>query len=116
MSATTAWQIGPIKTPSLYWGGCEHVGTTHQCPHCGLILPTGEKPGFCCGNSGEHLHDIETLPPLPHEYAIFISHPQISSLFHVLNLIFSFASLETTHEFPHAPGPSGFLAIQGLYI
>ena len=63
MSTTTAWQIGPIKTPSLYWGGCEHTGTTHQCPHCGLILLTGEKPGFCCGNSGEHLHEMEALPP-----------------------------------------------------
>jgi len=53
------------------------------------------------------------LPPLPAEYNTFLSDPQISSLFRILNLIFSFASLETTHQFPQINGPPGFFAIEG---
>ena len=37
----------------------------------------------------------------------------ISHYSHILNLIFSFAALETSHAFPNTEGPSGFLAIQG---
>jgi hypothetical protein len=53
------------------------------------------------------------LPPLPVEYNVFIYDPQISSASCILNLVFSFASLESTHPFPKFDGPPGFLAIQG---
>ena len=53
------------------------------------------------------------MPPLPFKYNSFINNPDISALSHILNLIFSFASLETTHPFPTNNGPPGFVAIQG---
>ena len=106
------WHMAPISTPTLHWA--EHRGNNyHWCPHCNIDLLTGEHPGFCCGRGGQYLNDTPPLPPLPEEYSTFIHHPLISSSSHILNLIFSFASLETTHEFPHLPGPPGFLAIQG---
>jgi hypothetical protein len=107
MSESSTWFIAPIKTPFLTWG--ERRGTSiHCCPYCGLHLLTGERPGFCCGKEGQYLQQIPPLPPLPPQYDIFITHPQISSLSRVLNLIFSFAALETTHEFPEIAGPPGF--------
>lgn len=112
----STWVIAPIKTPKLIWG--ERRGTTvHQCLFCGLLLLTGERPGFCCGKNGQYLHDITPLPPLPIQYSAFISHPQISSLSRILNLIFSFASLETTHQFPQINGPPGFFSpYKAVYI
>ena len=105
------WVIGPIATPSLSWGATrgDHV---HRCPVCDLPLLTGERPGFCCGPNGTHR--ITPLPALPHEYDVFINDNRISSLSRILNLVFSFASLETTQPFPNPPpgGPS-FFAIQG---
>jgi hypothetical protein len=50
---------------------------------------------------------------LPEEYDIFINQPPIASLSCIINLIFSFAALETTHPFPRHCGPQGFMAIQG---
>jgi hypothetical protein len=112
MSESSTWFIAPIKTPFLTWG--ERRGTSiHCCPYCGLHLLTGERPGFCCGKEGQYLQQIPPLPPLPPQYDVFITHPQISSLSRVLNLIFSFAALETTHEFPEIAGPPGFFAVQG---
>ena len=52
------------------------------------------------------------LLSLPVQYAAFINHPHISSMSCVLNLIFSFASMEMRHPFPIVPSPPGFLAIQ----
>ena len=105
------WTIGPIATPSLSWGATKgsHI---HRCPSCQLPLLTGERPGFCCGPNGSR--KITALPPLPQEYDVFINDPCISSLSRILNLVFSFASLETTQPFPNTPpgGPS-FLVIQG---
>lgn len=51
--------------------------------------------------------------PIPdNEYEVFLSDTRISTLSCKLNLIFSFASLESTHTFP-TPGPPSFLAICG---
>jgi len=94
------------------WG--EHKGHhVHQCPYCGIPLLTGEHPGFCCGKNGQYVHDVPPLPPLPAQYNSFVSDHQISSLSCILNLIFSFASLETTLQFPQINGPPGFFAIEG---
>src|ERR1700761_2891021 len=70
-----------------------------------------EKSGFCCGPAGSRFHDVKPLPPLPPEYSIFINDPRISHLSRVLNLMLSFASLETTQPFPQSYGPPGFVAI-----
>ncbi|KAH9918037.1 hypothetical protein B0H21DRAFT_702501, partial [Amylocystis lapponica] len=106
------WAIGPISTPTLQWGAVRR-GRPHRCPFCFVLLLTGEKPGFCCGRGGKQLHAVAPLPALPPQYDTFLHHPQISSLSRCLNLVFSFASLETTAEFPNVAGPPGFLAIQG---
>jgi hypothetical protein len=105
------WFIRQLPTTTLSWGGTASV--PHQCPHCHIDLLTGEKPGFCCGKKGSRLNNVPPLPPLPPEYNIFINDPRISSLSRIVNLIFAFASLETTHPFPENTGPPGFFAIQG---
>ena len=112
MSDSPHWLIGPIKSPTLTWAEKRGMNI-HQCRYCGLHLLTGERAGFCCGKQGQYLLEIPPLPPLPPQYNVFITHPQISSLSRILNLIFSFASLETTHPFPEVTGPPGFFAIQG---
>ncbi|KAH7907761.1 hypothetical protein BJ138DRAFT_973834, partial [Hygrophoropsis aurantiaca] len=106
------WVIGPISTPKLVWGE-QRAGQVHKCTTCGILLLTGEDAGFCCGDKGSRFQDVPPLPPLPPQYAVFINHPQISALSRVLNLIFSFASMETTHAFPLNNGPPGFMAVQG---
>ena len=108
----SCWLIGPISSPTLKWGEC-HGGKRHVCKFCGIELLTGEQPGFFCGLNGSRYHDVPTLPPLPPEIEAITTHLQISTLSRVLNLIFSFTSLETTHPFPTISGPPGFLAIQG---
>jgi len=111
-SPSSTWQIGPISSPSLRWGE-QRAGRIHACSTCGLILLTGELPGFCCGRNGSRFHDVTPLPPLPPLIDALTLHPDISALSRLLNLIFSFASLETTHAFPQVAGPPGFMAIQG---
>ncbi|CDO69901.1 hypothetical protein BN946_scf184884.g60 [Trametes cinnabarina] len=106
------WRLGAISSPSLKWGELRQ-GQHHQCPTCHIILLTGEKPGFCCGPKGRRYTDVAPLPPLPFEYEVFIHHPKLSFLSRTLNLVFSFASLETTAEFPRFEGDPGFVAIQG---
>ncbi|KAH9939222.1 hypothetical protein B0H21DRAFT_780625 [Amylocystis lapponica] len=106
------WIIGAISTPRLQWGAVRR-GQPHRCPYCHILLLTGEYAGFCCGSRGKYLQSVPPLPPLPDEFAAFIDDPKVSSLSRSLNLIFSFASLETTAEFPHLPGAPGFVAIQG---
>ena len=108
----STWSIGPIKSPTLTWGQ-QNGNNIHQCPYCHILLLTGDRPGFCCGKNGWYLSSVPSLPPLPEQYAIFLHHPQISLYSWILNLIFSFASLETTHKFPEMDGPPGFVAIQG---
>jgi hypothetical protein len=112
MSAFT-WSIAPIRSPTtLIWGG-QRRGHAHQCPNCHITLLTGETPGFCCGPGGKFLNATPPLPPLPEEIEAILDHPHLSRLSRRLNLIFSFAMLETTHAFPTHHGPHGFLAIQG---
>lgn len=103
------WQI---PTTRLQWGQVRG-GRTHLCPYCHIPLLTGEEPGFCCGPQGSHLNDVAPLPPMPPEYTVLLNDRRISSLSRTLNLVFSFASLETTKKFPDLSGPPGFMAIQG---
>ncbi|EAU89532.2 hypothetical protein CC1G_02421 [Coprinopsis cinerea okayama7 len=102
------------QRPPMQWGAVRN-GRRHECPYCKVILLTGEIPGFCCGTRGSRLQDVPPLPPLPDEFNIFLNHPQISKVSRALNLIFSFASLETTHDFPSYSG-SAMFAIQGKII
>ncbi|THU96557.1 hypothetical protein K435DRAFT_583428, partial [Dendrothele bispora CBS 962.96] len=79
-------------------------------------LLTGKRPRFCCGSAGKYLAHVPALPPLPKEYDTFIRDSQISSQSFVLNLLFSFASMETSEEFPwlkHNKNISSFFSIQG---
>ncbi|KAI6019283.1 hypothetical protein PISMIDRAFT_121716 [Pisolithus microcarpus 441] len=112
VSEPSQWKIGPISSPTLTWGAVRN-GQPHVCVHCGILLLTGEKSGFCCGMGGSRLSDVPALPPLPPQLEALTLHPQISSLSHVLNLVFSFASLEMTHPFPDDNIVPGFLTIQG---
>jgi hypothetical protein len=109
------WDIGRITQPNLLWGA-EVRGRFHECPKCGIALLTGERSGFCCGPNGKYLAAVPDLPPLPEEYNAFVNQPSISAHSRTLNLIFSFASMETTEEFPwlkyskHIPS---FFSVQG---
>lgn len=105
--------MGPIKTPNLQWGSTRG-NETHSCRYCHVDLLTGESAGFCCGTKGKYANVPPALPPLPDEYNTFLNHPHVSSLSRLLNLTFSFASLESSQEFPPIParGP-GFLAMAG---
>lgn len=108
---TLTWEIGPISSPKLQWGQVIG-GHPHRCCFCGLDLLTGESGTFCC-NQGAKLASTPPLPPLPPQYYAFMSDPNISANSRCLNLIFSFASLESTHPFPDDNGPRGFVSIQG---
>ena len=106
-----SWTIAPISSPRLTWGAQRGTSGPHRCRLCGVILLTGERAGFCCGPKGQRLHDVAPLPPLPAEFATLLSHPDISKNSRSLNLIFSFASLESSCVFPSTQG--GYVAIQG---
>ena len=114
MSAQSAntWQLRTFPLPNFQWCAC-HAGRVHQCPYCHIPLFSGENPGFCCGPGGSRLQQMPSLPPLPYEFQRFIHDPRLSSLSRILCLIFSFASLECTAEFPSFTGPPGFFAIHG---
>ena len=103
------WKIGPIPSPRLQWGGPKGART---CRTCNIVLLTGERAGFCCGPNGNRFSLIPSLPPLPAEYDIIIDDERISRLSRRLNLIFSFAALESTHSFP-TPGNPSFVVISG---
>jgi Helitron helicase-like domain at N-terminus len=96
---------------NLTWGS-NHLGL-HRCRYCRIELLTGENSGFCCGLKGSRRDDVQPLPPPPPQYMQFINDSRISGLSRTLNLLFSFAALESTHPFPHIAGPPGFVAIQG---
>lgn len=107
------WMIAPISTPRLTWGSSSNNhAADRRCPTCGVILLTGEKAGFCCGPNGNRYSAIQPLPPLPDEFNTFLNSPDISKLSRKLNLIFSFAAMESTHAFP-APGNPSFVAVAG---
>ena len=112
LPSSEIWLIHPHPRPNFQWGSV-HRGSIHQCPHCLIPLLTGEKPGFCCGPHGSRLTDVPSLPPFPHDFDIFITHPDVSANSHILNLIFSFASTECTAEFPSFRGPPGFFVVHG---
>ena len=107
------WQIGNLPSFHLVWG-LRRRNQTHKCSWCGLLLLTGERPGFCCGRNGKYMNDPARLPPLPIQFSAFLNDPRISSYSRLLNLIFSFAALESTQEFPSfGPGPPAFVAVAG---
>ncbi|KDQ23456.1 hypothetical protein PLEOSDRAFT_1049241, partial [Pleurotus ostreatus PC15] len=106
------WRIVGIRRPKFSWGA-RRGNKVHACSTCGINLLTGEKPGFCCGPNGSRFQDVPPLPPLPIDFAPFLNDPRISSQSRKLNLIFSFAALESTHPFPKNIGPQGFIAIKG---
>src|SRR6266849_1662093 len=99
MTHQPVWEIGTLPDTRLIWGNVRR-DVIHKCPTCGVVLLTGERPGFCCGPNGSRFSDVKALPPLPAEFAQFIHDPNISKLSRQLNLILSFAALETTHPFP----------------
>ena len=107
------WKIAPIPTQRLTWGpSSTKCGTDRRCHTCGVELLTGEKAGFCCGPRGNHYAAVDPLPSLPNEFNTFLNSPDISRLSRKLNLIFSFAAMESTHAFP-APGNPSFVAVAG---
>ncbi|KAF8586339.1 hypothetical protein K439DRAFT_1646264 [Ramaria rubella] len=109
---STTWLIGPVLKPRLEWGA-QHGSAIHKCPYCNIILLTGEHPGFCCGSCGSRLQDVPPLPDLLQEFDVFINDERISSLSQILNLIYSFASLESTAKFLTFYGPPGYFAVEG---
>ncbi|KAF8576785.1 hypothetical protein K439DRAFT_1298342, partial [Ramaria rubella] len=106
------WKIAPISKHTFEWG-THHGNGIHQCQNCGVILLTGERPGFCCGSGGNQLADVPPLPELPQEFDVFSDDENVSKLSRVLNLIYSFAFLEFSAEFPVFDGPPGFFAVEG---
>lgn len=107
------WKIAQISAPQLTWGSSSNNrNADRRCSTCGIELLTGEKAGFCCGSNGNRYSAVEPLPPLPDEFNVFINSPDISALSRKLNLIFSFAAMESTHAFP-APGNPSFVAVAG---
>ncbi|KAG8922276.1 hypothetical protein FRC01_014248 [Tulasnella sp. 417] len=100
------WILRPLRCQHLRWG-------ERHCAHCGLALLTDEDAGFCCGPNGSRLNDVPAPPPLPAEFAVFLNSQDISPASCVLNLLYSFAALESTAEFPTLAGPQGFFAVQG---
>ena len=110
---SNAWMIGPISTPRLTWGSSSNNrAADRRCHTCGVELLTGEKAGFCCGPNGNRFTAVQPLPPLPDEFNTFLNSPDISRLSRKLNLIFSFAAMESTHAFP-TPGNPSFVAVAG---
>ncbi|KAF8484237.1 hypothetical protein JB92DRAFT_2762334 [Gautieria morchelliformis] len=105
-------KTGPISTPSFSWGEIRQ-DHAHECPYCHLSLLTGERPGFCCGDKGSQLIDVSPLLALPPKFDVFLNDLDISPKSRILNLIFSFASMETTAQFPGWHGPPVYFAIQG---
>lgn len=107
------WLMICVCAPVQSWSA-QCGQNSHICRSCGLILLTGERPGFCCGPNGKYANEPHALPPLPEEFNIFLSDPRVSSVSRLLNLIFSFAALETSQEFPRFPaGPPAFVALSG---
>ena len=110
---SNTWAIGPIKSPKLQWAATRR-NNVHRCRYCNIELLTGETSGFCCGPNGKYANDPPPLPPLPEEFDLFYNHPHISAVSRLLNLIFSFAALESSHEFPPLPpGGPAFVAMEG---
>ncbi|KAJ7303477.1 hypothetical protein DFH08DRAFT_644238, partial [Mycena albidolilacea] len=69
-------------------------------------------PGYGMYTPGHKNSQGEYIPGPP-STDTFINDHRISQSSRILNLVLSFASLETTHPFPEIPGPFSFIAIQG---
>ncbi|KAJ3778457.1 hypothetical protein FB446DRAFT_631864, partial [Lentinula raphanica] len=111
--ASNCWSFGPMSAPNFTWGAVRG-GKQHVCSHCGVVLLTGELSGFCCGPKGKFANAVPRLPDLPVEFDEFINERGFSSKSRVLNLIYSFASLQSTHSFPSFTGNTpAFVAIKG---
>ncbi|KAJ3819238.1 hypothetical protein F5880DRAFT_1490006, partial [Lentinula raphanica] len=112
MPAVT-WSFGAVSAPTFTWGAVRG-GKAHVCTYCGVELLTGEQSGFCCGPKGKFANAVPRLPDLPAEFETFIHERNFSSQSRVMNMIFSFASLQTTHSFPSFTGNTpSFVAIKG---
>ncbi|KIJ27081.1 hypothetical protein M422DRAFT_191403, partial [Sphaerobolus stellatus SS14] len=100
------WETGIVRQPRNLWN--------RRCQFCDVLLLTGERSGgFCCGKRGKYTNVIPPLPALPAEFVWLARQPNISFLSRKLNILFSFAAMETTEAFPVLTGPLGFVAIQG---
>ena len=107
------WAIDPISEPLLTWGSSPNNRTRdRRCPTCRIELLTGENAGFCCGTNGNRFIAVPPLPDLPIEFNVFLHSRDISKLSRKLNLIFSFAAMESSHTFP-SPGNPSFIAVAG---
>jgi len=107
------WIIGPISTVRLHWGSSpNNRSADRRCRKCKVVLLTGERAGFCCGPNGNRYSSVQPLPSLPNEFNTFLNSSDISRLSRKLNLIFSFAAMESTHAFP-TPGNPSFVAVAG---
>ncbi|KAI1788268.1 hypothetical protein LXA43DRAFT_840440, partial [Ganoderma leucocontextum] len=104
--------MGRIPSPALQWGAVRQ-GRRHSCRYCGVLLLTGEDSGFCCGPGGNRLHAVPALSPLPPEIEALTHDPRISAFSNIINLIISFASLESTGDFAKFDGPPGSFALGG---
>ncbi|KIJ44470.1 hypothetical protein M422DRAFT_168162, partial [Sphaerobolus stellatus SS14] len=103
---TRPWCTRRIYKVNLSW--------SRTCQFCHVQLLTGERHGgFCCGQNGKYANVVRPLPSLPLEIEWLALQCNISFFSRKLNLIFSFAAMETTERFPTQSGPQGFLAIQG---
>ncbi|KAJ3826245.1 hypothetical protein F5880DRAFT_1445240, partial [Lentinula raphanica] len=110
---SNTWSFGTLSAPKFAWGAVRG-GKQHICSFCGLTLLTGELSGFCCGPKGKFATAVPRLPVLPCEFNPLVVDRTFSSKSRVLNMIFSFASLQTTHSFPSFTGNTpSFVAIKG---
>lgn len=73
------------------------------CPHCSVVLLTGESSKFCC-NDGKRI--VPALPPYPTEISNIFDNPNISILSRKLNTLFSFTSIGVQGKFIQIPAPS----------
>jgi hypothetical protein len=102
------WDTPPTH-PNIY-----RVTWNRRCRFCNVSLLSTEvstaRSAFCCGGE-QRQHRYTALPPYPSSLADILSDPHISSKSRALNLVFSFASMETDAVFPNIV--NGFVAIQG---
>lgn len=113
LTMSDTWIIAPISTLQLTWGlSSNNHAAARQCPTCGIMLLTSEKAGFAVVQTAIVSLLSNLSPPLPDEFNTFLNSPDISRVSQKLNLIFSFATMKSTHQFPTPRNPS-FVAVAG---